>query len=73
MNTAARLRELELQYLLSMSAVRATKAIYLATVRDGGAPSTVVRQTKMLWQILLAQKRALAAHLAELEDTDSAG
>ena len=73
MNTDARLRKLEIQYLISMSAVRAAKAIYLASSRDTSPTSRVVRQTKMLWQVLLAQKRAIAALVGELEGTDTAG
>jgi len=73
MNTEARLRELEVQYLVSMSAARAAKGIYLVNTREAGASSGMARQAKTLWQILLAQKRAIAAHLGELEDTDSAG
>jgi len=73
MDIYAQLRRLEFQYLVSASAARAAKAIYFASVPEVGPVPPAAKRTQALWQTLLAQKRAIAALMGDLEDTDTAG
>ena len=65
MELRAQLRQLECQYLVAASAERAARALY-------GVRSTTSGM-RTLWRITLLHKRAIAALLRDLEDTDSVG
>jgi len=69
MDVETRLRNLEWRYRAAASAAVAAKAHYLALCEPNAAPEAVER-AKMALRRLEIRKKALAAQMGELEDSE---